>query len=316
MYFNKKNSFMHGIMFHHFHDNIKHNSTQGSIDQDKFYKLLRFIGKKNILNPDSFINKILNNQKESKSICLTFDDGIKSQIDVALPVLQDLKIKAFFFIYSSPFEGKSDKLEIYRYFRHSYFNNIDNFYTSFFKYINLDLKKYFRFKEKKILHFKKISPHYTFNDIKFRLIRDEFLNRNDYEKIMHRMFQEKKFNPKKIEKKLYFGLSDIKTLTNSGHTIGLHTHSHPTNIKLLNYKKQKEEYSKCLNILSKKLNIKKNILNSMSHPCGSYNNDTIKILKKLKIKIGFDQNMLKLKKRNFNLLIPRVDHADLIKLIS
>ena len=34
-----------------------------------------------------------------------FDDAIKSQIDVALPVLEDSKIKAFF-VYTSLFEGK------------------------------------------------------------------------------------------------------------------------------------------------------------------------------------------------------------------
>ena len=48
MYFNKKNNFFHGIMFHHFHDGNIHKKSQGSIDRDDFYKMLNFIGRKNI----------------------------------------------------------------------------------------------------------------------------------------------------------------------------------------------------------------------------------------------------------------------------
>ena len=46
MYFNKKNNFFHGIMFHHFHDNNIHTKGQGSISKDEFYKIINFIGKK------------------------------------------------------------------------------------------------------------------------------------------------------------------------------------------------------------------------------------------------------------------------------
>ena len=54
MYFNRTNNFFHGIMFHHFHDNNIHTRSQGSISEDDFYKLIRFIGRKHILNADIF----------------------------------------------------------------------------------------------------------------------------------------------------------------------------------------------------------------------------------------------------------------------
>ena len=54
MYFQSHNNFYHGIMFHHFHDNKIHKKAQGSIDQDTFYKLIKFIGRENILNADEF----------------------------------------------------------------------------------------------------------------------------------------------------------------------------------------------------------------------------------------------------------------------
>ena len=54
MYIQSHNNFYHGIMFHHFHDDKIHKRGQGSIDQDTFYKLIKFIGRENILNADEF----------------------------------------------------------------------------------------------------------------------------------------------------------------------------------------------------------------------------------------------------------------------
>ena len=115
MYFNQNNKFYHGIMFHHFHDNGIHTKGQGSIDKDDFYKMINFIGRNNILDADVFFEKFKNNNLKDNEVCLTFDDAIKCQIDVALPVLEELKIKSFFFVYTSLFEGKADNLEIFRY---------------------------------------------------------------------------------------------------------------------------------------------------------------------------------------------------------
>ena len=99
-------------MFHHFHDDKAHKKSQGSISKDDFYKIIKFIGRKNILNAETFFEKFRTNKIKSNEVCITFDDAIKSQIDIALPVLEDLKIKAFYFVYTSLFEGKPDNLEI------------------------------------------------------------------------------------------------------------------------------------------------------------------------------------------------------------
>ena len=97
MYFNNSNNFFHGIMFHHFHNGEIHTKGQGSISRDDFYKLINFIGRKNIADADVFFEKFKQNNLRENEVCLTFDDTIKCQIDVALPVLEDLKIKSFFF---------------------------------------------------------------------------------------------------------------------------------------------------------------------------------------------------------------------------
>ena len=60
MYVNNNNNFFHGIMFHHFHDDDFHKKGQGSISKDDFYNMIKFIGKKNIIDADIFFEKLKN----------------------------------------------------------------------------------------------------------------------------------------------------------------------------------------------------------------------------------------------------------------
>ena len=319
MYFNSKNNFYHGIMFHHFHDNGIHIKGQGSIDKDDFYKIINFIGRNNILDADIFFEKFKNNKLKEKEVCLTFDDGIKCQIDVALPILEELKIKSFFFVYTSMFEGKPDNLEIFRYFRMNYFNNVDEFYNSFYQVLDEDLKTFFEDNNDKIKATKIKFPHYSIEDIKFRLVRDIFLTKSQYKETMLLMFKEKQFNYKDFFKKLFFQKNDLKTLDSLGHLVGLHSHNHPTLLEKLNYDEQKNEYEKCLSSISNILDKPKNEIKYMSHPCGSYNKDTFEVLKELGIELGFKQIMTiepekGMKKINNSFLeIARQDHAEIYK---
>ena len=322
MYFNNSNNFFHGIMFHHFHDNGIHSKGQGSISIDEFYKIINFIGRNNILDADIFFEKFKNKTLKENELCLTFDDAIKCQIDVALPVLEELKIKSFFFIYTSMFEGKPDNLEVFRYFRMNYFDNVDQFYNSFYKVLDKDLEDFFINNNEKIKSTKVKFPHYTIEDIKFRLIRDIFLTKNHYEETMFLMTKEKKFNPKEFYHKLFFDNNDLKKLDNLGHLVGLHSHNHPTLLEKLSYNEQKNEYEKCISTISKILNKSKNDIKYMSHPCGSYNNDTLTILGELGIELGFKQIMTiepekGMKKINNSFLeIARQDHTEIFKKIN
>mgnify|MGYP002035361063 CR=1 FL=1 len=319
MYFDKNNNFFHGIMFHHFHDDGVHTKGQGSISKDDFYKLIKFIGKKNILDADVFFEKFRENNLKENEVCLTFDDSIKSQIDVALPVLEDLKIKSFFFVYTSLFDGNPDNLEVFRYFRMNYFKNVDDFYINFYKTLNKDLKDFFKKNEQKIIDAKIKFISYSIEDIKFRLVRDVFLTKNDYEQIMFLMMNEKKFKAQEFHPILFFNSEDLRNLNQLGHLIGLHSHNHPTLLEKLNYDEQKKEYVKCISTISKILDKSQNEIKWMSHPCGSYNDNTLQILKELDIKLGFKQIMTiepekGMKKINNSFLeIARQDHSEIIK---
>lgn len=105
---------------------------QGSISEKKFEELLDWISDKFvILGADEFLQKFNRGTLQSGEICLTFDDALKCQFDVAVPVLKRRSIEAFFFVYSSPFLGQPDLLEIYRYFRSTEFFPSTTFIMSF-----------------------------------------------------------------------------------------------------------------------------------------------------------------------------------------
>ena len=172
----KKNNFFHGVMFHHFHDNRIHQKGQGSINKDELVKLIKFIGRKNIINANDFIERYKKKKLKKNNICFTFDDGLKCQYDIAVPVLEDFGIKSFFFINTCNYTNKPLMLEVYRSFRHKCYLNIDNFYEEFFLTIrSLNLKKVFKSKKEFIKSEKKRYPFYSMNDIKFRILRDFYL---------------------------------------------------------------------------------------------------------------------------------------------
>ena len=87
-----KSKFAHGIMFHRFQSSINKNASYGALTSKSLTKLINFVGRKRILNPDEWINKLNKGNLKKKDICLTFDDGLKSQIKVALPVLEKFNI--------------------------------------------------------------------------------------------------------------------------------------------------------------------------------------------------------------------------------
>jgi len=309
-------------MFHHFHDDNIHNRSPGSYSKDDFYKAIKFIGRENILDANDFHTRLKENKLKDKNICFTFDDGIKSQYDIALPILEDIKIKSFFFIPTSIFTKDPDLLEIYRYFRVNFFNNIDLFYNDFYKLLDKDLSIFFNENEKIIQNIKDKLNFYSINDIKFKLVRDKLLSKIDYKKIMFLMFKEKNFKPEDYYNNVYMNELDVKKINECGHLIGLHTHTHPFLLENMSRGEQKKEYEKNILALSEILNKEKNKINSMSHPTGSYSPDTLKILQGLKIEIGFknvmsvdtERSMIKI--NNSPLEIARQDSGGLLRILK
>ncbi len=297
-------------MFHHFHGN-KHAKSQGSISNIQLTKMVRFLKKNyNLLSADEFLSKSIKKKLNKSDICLTFDDGLKCQYDVAFPVLKKEKIKAFFFIYSSTFDKKFNLMEVFRNFSNSCFKNIDNFYQSFFsKFKKTNFKKFIQLEKKFKKNYLKDYKFYSVNDRKYRFARDIVLSKKEYEIIVLKMMKDKRFNYKKKFRSLFMSKKDIKSLIKNKNIVGLHSHNHFVNISKINSTIQKKDYIKNYYFLKKNFNIKPV---AASYPFGRYNLETLKIMRKLKIQIAF---LSKKENKSSNLTIGRLDHANLIKKI-
>ena len=265
-----------------------------------------------IINADKYRAKFLDGSLEKEEICFSFDDALKCQYDVALPILQRYGIKAFFFVYSSAFTDSPDYLEIFRFFRTSEFMDIDNFYAEFFqKVIAVDRGAYLVLKKKyERLDYLSAFPYYSENDKWFRYLRDQHLGPEKYNSVMMGLMNERSFDIEKAKGFLWMTEDNIRTLNEEGHVIGLHSFSHPTQMSKLSASEQLAEYKKNLEHLGS-ITENRNI-DTMSHPCGDYNNDTLKALISLGIQLGFRSNMA-IEEIKTPLEIPRENHANIFK---
>ena len=119
-----------GIMFHHFIEKKKVNLL-GAITPEHLESIILSYSRKNILPAREWLDRALTNSLLSDQICITFDDALRSQINLALPVLKKYDLTAFWFIYSSVFQGKGSTFEVYRHFYDNYFTT-EHIYNTIF----------------------------------------------------------------------------------------------------------------------------------------------------------------------------------------
>jgi len=152
---------------------------------------------------------------------------------------------------------------------------------------------------------------YSDEDRLFRYTRDLVLGREQYVNTMLQMILQQDINIDEIASTLWNTSANIRHLSNSGHLIGLHSHTHPTDLQSLSVIEQASEYEQNLKILK---SITHTDILTMSHPCNSFSNETIQILRELNINCGFRSNMDDY--YNSELEYPRLDHILLMKSIN
>ena len=297
-------------MFHHFHGGA-HKPTQGSINADEFREIIAFIGRDNILSAQEWLQRARNGQLRPQDTCLTFDDALKCQIDIAKPVMDDLGLTGFWFVYSALFRGEGESLEIYRSFRNDSFETIDAFYDAFLVEVDKNHPEKLErgLKSFNVRDYLKNSPFYTDSDRKFRFVRDRILSKQNYEDIMERMMSAYNFDREAVSESLWMNEQDVEQLLMESHIVGLHSDTHPTTMGQMSREQQMREYEKNYECLEHMFHFKPVV---MSHPCNSYNSDTLDILKKLKVEMGFRADIAPVSERS-NLEIAREDHANLLR---
>ena len=279
--------FTHSIMFHHFH-NDAHLPSQGSLSPSDFSDMLLWLSNRyNLIGANEYLRKFERSQLGANDICLSFDDALLCQYDIAVPILEQYGVDAFFFVYSSAFHGVPHNLEVFRYFRTNSFSDIEDFYVQFFELYESvyhgQLHKHLN--QSKDLKYLMEHPIYTDNDRLFRFVRNEVLGVDKYEELMLHFMKIKGFSSDGLIDKLWMSEANLEDLARCGHLVGLHSTTHPTQMSKLSKHRQFVEYKENFDHLT---SIIGDVL-CMSHPCGDYNDDTINVLEELGIRIDFVQ---------------------------
>ena len=221
-------------------------------------------------------NLLKNNSLKSlkKYLLLTFDDGTKDHYYNVYKILKKYNCSGLFFITSSIFDKNVLNIQIlHQLLALDKLDEIYDYMINYLKNINFDLvniryKK--TFDEEKTAMFKQllqnILPSKIRNDILFKLA--------------------KKYNVSLSIEDYYINTEQMKEMKLNNMFFGIHTKTHP-DLSLLSYSEQHEEiYGNYKDLIENEL-IEKDLL-SISYPYGSYNEVTLKVVKKLNIKYGFN----------------------------
>ncbi|OUU53366.1 MAG: hypothetical protein CBC25_00740 [Pelagibacteraceae bacterium TMED65] len=301
-----------GVTYHYVRE-FKSNKFKNInyLELKKFKDQINYLKKNfNVIKLEDILE--LNNDKKKYKkpfAFLTFDDGYYDHYKYVLPVLDKFKLQGLFFppvkIFEKEFILDVNKIQFVIASvknKRKLLSEIENFC---FKRFQIDLKKinFSNFKMndrydteelsfiKKLLQF--ILPK------KVRYITNDYL----FKKYVTKDYEE-------FRKKLYLNEDNINEMINFGMHFGSHSTNHEW-MQYLNKDDQEKEISKSINFLSKKFKLNKDYY-SFCYPYGSYNKNTIRILKKYKFKIGFTTKPYAFERNKKNDLysFPRFDTND------
>lgn len=269
-------------MFHYVKDKSNYYHFNAKLFEDKIKELLKKY--KIISLKDMKSNNDLNN-----SIMLTFDDGTIDHYEIVYPILKKLNVSGLFFIPSCIKSKKMLDIQII----HKLLE-VEN--------SEILLKKICRKLDGFGIDINNYKVDKSLDSNSMALVKQllQFkLDKDIREKILNDLANSYHINLNVEDS--YISIKHLKEMKDNNMFFGIHTKTHPR-LGLLDKDEQREEISSNLNFL-KSIGIVDEDLISIAFPYGSYNDETIELMKELNIKYGFKVNE---DKDNYN-LISRID---------
>lgn len=292
------------INYHYIRENFdsKYPSIFGVTPYAFKEQLLIMKNEGEFIHPSDLINntdKILHSK--NNYLLVTFDDGLKEQFDLALPILEELKIPAVFFVNSLNFENKKvstvHKIHLLR-------SIIDP--ALLLEKINADFKIDFSDSDRNKAH----SVYRYDNNLNAELkyILNFTLSFKHQELIINKMF-DNYFDETRVLEDLYMSHENLIVLGKKKY-LGSHTHSHYplglTDEKTIKFElENSKSYLENLSITS---------IDLLSYPYGTDESCTDKVAllaKKAGYQIGFTTNRGTNTGTENYLLLKRFDCNDL-----
>jgi len=252
-----------------------------------------------------------------KAILLTFDDGYKDHYTYVLPVLLENNIQGSFYIPTKCFQdkkvldvnkihfilesciGEEEKIlkEIENYLEKNKDNRISLSYIDYFKEYAVDS----RFDKKEVIFIKRMLQVVLPEDYREKLV--DLLFKKYVCLIGDKIISERAF-----WEELYLTPDQIRLMEKLGMHIGFHSHNHVW-LNSLSKEEQESQIKSSINYF-KEIGINTEKM-TISYPYGGYNEDTIELMKKYKISLGFTTEVKKVDLKISDCLkLPRMDTND------
>ena len=299
------------VMFHYVR-NIKKSKYPNlkGLEFTDFKKQIFFFKKKfNLLSNSQFI-EILNSRKipKKKSILLTFDDGYRDHFEYVFPFLKKQNVSAVFYPPIMCIKNKS-VLDVNKiHFILEKEQNRDKILDLIFHYVKKILNK-----KPQQINIDKINLSCRYDDKKTVLIKRLLQNHLPLpyrKKIVGKIFEHVvNYNEDEFSKILYMNENNLQELYKNNFSIGCHGYNHYWWEKI-NKNDQEIEIKSSINYFKKVKIFDKNF--SVCYPYGSYNLQTLNLLRKYKIKFAVTTKVGSVNKANINNIyeLPRFDTND------
>ena len=305
------NNNIHIVMYHYVR-NIKKSKYPNlkGLEFSDFRKQIYYLKKNfNILSNNQFI-EILNSRKipKKKSILLTFDDGYRDHFEYVFPFLKKQDVSAVFYPPIMCVRNKA-VLDVNKiHFILAKEENRDKILDLIFLYVKKILNK-----NPQQIGIEKINLLSRYDDKKTILIKillQHHLPLPYRTKIVDKIFKHiVNYSEEEFSKILYMNKNNIQELYKNNFSIGSHGYNHYWWEKI-NKNEQEMEIKKSINYFKKIKVFDKNF--SVCYPYGSYNLQTLNLLKKYKIKFALTTRVGSINKKNIKKVyeLPRFDTND------
>ena len=275
------------VMYHYVRaiNNSRYSNIKG-LDVEDFKKQLDFLQNNyHIIKMEELIDAVENNSSmPDNSLLLTFDDGYIDHFNTVFPILKNRGLQGSFFIPAQTF-CDNKLLDVNKIHFILAVANIDNLYDEVITQIELYRNKGWEFPTTSIL-IDKYAKANRFDDAKtifVKRILQTVLPEELRGIISSNLF--KKYvglSEDVFARELYMNRDQINCMKNAGMYIGLHGYNHYW-IGNLTKEEQEKEIMKALNAMEDFIDHDNWVMN---YPYGSYNNDTLEILSKLRCKLA------------------------------
>ena len=128
---------------------------------------------------------------------------------------------------------------------------------------------------------------------------------------MEQLIQEKNLSLLDLSKNLWMDTRDLRDLINDGHHVGLHSHTHPTNLSSLDLVEQKNEFE---NNKSQVLQITGIQPKAASFPNNSYSDQTLEILVDFGVEVCFTATPELVNQHDY--IFPRYNHITIHRFLE